>query len=293
MSEATAGIGARRFPKPKNSAGRDLKAAIGVGALLGALVLIAVLVGPLAWYLLVAVALALGTWEVCTRLREGGFVIPRTLMIIMGQAMLWASWPFGTTGLVAAYVTGVLALMVGRLFHHGRNTPPQNYLRDTAVGIFVLTWIPMFGSFAAMLSLIQGNGAAGGFYIITFMLCVVASDIGGYVTGVSFGKHPMAPAVSPKKSWEGFAGSVIFGVVTGSLAVHFLLHHYWWLGALLGLGLVVCATLGDLVESQFKRELAIKDMSTLLPGHGGMMDRIDGMLPSAMVTWLILSFIGS
>lgn len=102
----------------------------------------------------------------------------------------------------------------------------------------------------------------------------------------------MAPAVSPKKSWEGFIGSALFGMVVGALAVAFLLEHHWWLGVLLGLGLVVCATLGDLVESQFKRDLGIKDMSKLLPGHGGMMDRIDGMLPSSMVTWLILSFIG-
>ncbi|QGU07696.1 Phosphatidate cytidylyltransferase [Corynebacterium occultum] len=292
MSEAAAGTGIRRFPKPKHSAGRNLKAAIGVGALLGALVLIAVFVGPVAWYPLVAVAMALATWEVCTRLREGGYVLPRTLMIIMGQAMIWASWPLGTTGLVAAYVIGVLGMMVGRLFHHGRNTPPQNYVRDTAVSIFVLTWIPMFGTFAAMIALIEGNGVAGGFYIVTFMLCVVASDTGGYIAGVSFGSHPMAPAVSPKKSWEGFAGSVGFAMLAGALSVHFLLHQDWWWGTLLGLLLACCATLGDLVESQFKRELGIKDMSNLLPGHGGMMDRIDGMLPAATVTWLILSLIG-
>lgn len=178
MSEASKDSGVKRFPRPKNSAGRDLKAAVGVGVFLGALVLVAVFVGPLAWYPLVAAAIALATWEVCSRLRESGYVVPRTLMIIMGQAMVWLSWPFGTTGLVAAFVTAVLALMIGRLFHHGYKTPPRNYLRDTSVGIFVLTWIPMFGTFAAMLSLIEGNGIAGGFYIVTFMLCVVASDVG-------------------------------------------------------------------------------------------------------------------
>lgn len=278
---------------PRNSAGRDLKAAIGVGAILAALVLVSVFLGPAAWYALVAVASAIATWEVCTRLREGGFVIPRTLMIIMGQCMIWFSWPFGTTGLVAAFVTAVLALMIGRLFHLGRNTPPKNYLRDTSVGVFVLAWIPMFAAFAAMLSLLQGPNVSGNLYIITFMACVVASDTGGYVAGVSFGQHPMAPAVSPKKSWEGFAGSVILAMVAGSLAVALMLDHHWLLGALLGLLLAVCATLGDLVESQFKRELGIKDMSNFLPGHGGMMDRVDGMLPASMVTWLILSFISS
>ena len=102
----------------------------------------------------------------------------------------------------------------------------------------------------------------------------------------------MAPAVSPKKSWEGFAGSVVFGMITGALSIHFLLEREAWVGAIMGLGLVVCASLGDLVESQFKRELGIKDMSNILPGHGGLMDRLDGMLPAAMVTWVAISFLG-
>ena len=289
MSEARLG----HLPKPRNSAGRDLPAAIGVSALLGGLVLLAVWIGPAGWYPLVAAAVAVATWEVVIRLREHSYFIPRLPMMLLGQLMVWASWPFGTTGLVAAFVSAVLFMMFGRLFYHGRSTPPQNYLRDTAVAIFVLTWIPLFASFAAMLSLISSDGVPGSLYIITFMLCVVASDTGGYIAGVMFGSHPMAPAVSPKKSWEGFAGSVIGGSLTGALTVSLLLHQEWWIGILLGVGLVVCATLGDLVESQFKRELGIKDMSGLLPGHGGLMDRLDGMLPSAMVTWLVLSVLGS
>ncbi|QNQ90460.1 phosphatidate cytidylyltransferase [Corynebacterium poyangense] len=305
MKKSTHKLSQQDFLKPRNSAGRNLKAAIGVGVGLGVLVILCILVLPVLWYPLVAAALGLATWEVCTRLRENGYVLPRTLLIIMGQAMIWASWPFGTKGLVAAYVTGVLALMYGRLFHHGPTTAPQNYLRDTTVGIFVLTWIPMFGTFAAMLSRIEVDAASpsqsevifdansGSLYILTFMLCVVASDVGGYAAGILFGKHPMAPAVSPKKSWEGFAGSLVGGVIVGSLTVSVLLEHYWWMGAILGVLMVVCATLGDLVESQFKRELGIKDMSNILPGHGGIMDRLDGMLPAAMVTWLILTIINS
>lgn len=277
------------LPKPKNSAGRDLKSAIGVGALLAGLVIAAALSGYLAWYIFVAVAAVAATWEVTARLREAGYVIPRLLLIGAGQLMVWMSLFYGTSGLVASYVTGVLALMFGRLFHHGRHSAPKNYLRDTSVGIFVLTWIPLFGSFAAMLSLL--DSAVSGAYIITFILCVVASDVGGFAAGVMFGSHPMAPAVSPKKSWEGFAGSIIFGMITGALAVHFLLHYEWALGVVLGVVLVICATLGDLVESQFKRELGLKDMSAMLPGHGGLMDRLDGMLPAAMVTWLLLGVV--
>ncbi|MGO3067554.1 phosphatidate cytidylyltransferase [Corynebacterium casei] len=278
----------RTVPKPKNSAGRNLPVAIGVGVGLGALVVFAVWAGQLAWYIVVAVAVGVAMWEVLTRLREHSYHLPRTLMIIGGQAMLWSSWPFETNGLIAVYVVAVLALMFGRLFHNGRHRPPINYLHDMSVGIFVLTWIPMFGSFAAMLSTTSQGGAS----IIVFMLCVVASDTGGYVAGVMFGSHPMAPAVSPKKSWEGFVGSIIFGMVTGALSIHFLLEREAWVGAVMGLGLVVCASLGDLVESQFKRELGIKDMSNILPGHGGLMDRLDGMLPAAMVTWVAISFLG-
>ncbi|WP_293768379.1 phosphatidate cytidylyltransferase [uncultured Corynebacterium sp.] len=281
----------RHLPKPKNSAGRNLPAAIGVGVGLGALVVFAVWAGPLAWYLVVAGAVGVAMWEVLTRLREHTYFVPRTLLIVLGQLMVWVSWPYGAPGLVSVYVVAVLSLMFGRLFHNGRHRPPINYLRDMSVGIFVLTWIPLFGSFAAMLSHAQTPFASGAASIITFMLCVVASDTGGYIAGVMFGSHPMAPAVSPKKSWEGFAGSIIFGMVTGALTFIFLLHHHWWVGALMGLMLVFCATLGDLVESQFKRELGIKDMSQILPGHGGLMDRLDGMLPAAMVTWVAMNIL--
>ena len=145
----------RRLPQPKNGAGRDLPAAIGVGVGLGALVVLAVWAGPLAWYAVVALAVGVAMWEVLSRLREHSYYIPRTLLIILGQAMVWVSWPLGAPGLVAVYVTAVLALMFGRLFHNGRHRPPINYLRDMSVGIFVLTWIPLFATFAAMLSLLS------------------------------------------------------------------------------------------------------------------------------------------
>ncbi|MCP1386621.1 phosphatidate cytidylyltransferase [Corynebacterium sp. TA-R-1] len=278
-----------KAPKPKNKAGRDLPAAITTGVVLGALVIGAVYIGPTAWYPLVAVAVALAMWEVLTRLREAGYQQPRTLLIILGQIMLWASSIYASGGLVGAYALAVLFLMFWRLFHNGRGQKPENYLRDTAVGIFVLTWIPLFGSFAAMISLIDEGGIPGSRFILAFMLCVVASDVGGYVAGVMFGSHPMAPAVSPNKSWEGFAGSIVFGVITGMLVVHYLIHGPWWMGIIMGVALVVCATMGDLVESQFKRELGIKDMSNLLPGHGGLMDRLDGMLPAAAATYALLN----
>ena len=308
------------IPKPKNSAGRDLKAAIPVGIGLFTIVLLAIFVIPFGWYPLVALAILLGQWEVITRVTEAGYVVQRWCLLFGGQLMLWLSWPFGTTGLVSGFVAAVLLLMFSRLFYAGpaaeqRHPQPQqsldsgasaqpgqsekqgkqgpkNYMRDTSMGVFILTWIPLFGSFAAMMSLLRGHDdVPGSMFIITFMLCVIASDTGGYIAGVMFGSHPMAPTVSPKKSWEGFAGSTISSAVVGALMVGNLLYYDWWWGVLLGFGLAVCATLGDLLESQFKRELGIKDMSNMVPGHGGVMDRLDGMLPSAMVTWLVLSVI--
>lgn len=283
----------KRRLRPRNSAGRNLPAAIATGVILGVVVIFAMLIKPELWYPLVAIAIGVATWEVSSRLRENGAIISRWMLILTGQLMVWASYFFSTNGLVAVFVAAAMAIMVSRLFHHGTHTPPRNWLKDSAVSIMVLTWIPMFGTFAAMISQLENEGVVNNYYILTFIGCVVASDVGGYVFGVLFGTHPMAPAVSPKKSWEGLAGSLLLGVTVGIICVHFLLRNYWWFGIPLGVGLVVCATLGDLVESQFKRQLGIKDMAQTLPGHGGVMDRIDGLLPSAMVTWVILGIISN
>ena len=275
------------IPKPKNSAGRDLKVAIPVGIGLFTIVLLAIFVIPFGWYPLVALAIFSGQWEVITRVTEAGYVVQRWCLLFGGQLMLWLSWPFGTTGLVSGFVAATdpgTPAQPSQPEEQGKpeRQGPKNYVRDTSMGVFILTWIPLFGSFAAMMSLLRGHDdVPGSMFIITFMLCVIASDTGGYIAGVMFGSHPMAPTVSPKKSWEGFAGSTISSAVVGALMVSNLLYYDWWWGILLGFGL----------ESQFKRELGIKDMSGMIPGHGGVMDRLDGMLPSAMVTWLVLSVI--
>jgi phosphatidate cytidylyltransferase len=164
---------------------------------------------------------------------------------------------------------------------------PGTYLRDISTTVFLATWVPLFASFGALL--IYPHDGAG--RVFCLMLGVTFSDIGGYTAGVLFGKHPMVPAISPKKSWEGLAGSLLFGITASVLAVAFLLHRPAWVGVPLGLMLVVTGTLGDLVESQVKRDLGIKDMGTLLPGHGGLMDRLDSLLPSAVATWIVLTLL--
>ncbi|MCA1008774.1 phosphatidate cytidylyltransferase [Rhodococcus hoagii] len=270
---------------PASKAGRNLPAAIAVGGGLGVALILILAYAPLVWIGVVAVAMAVATWEVAKRLREADIHVPLIPLLLGGQAVIWLSWPYGTTGVLGAFAGTVLVTMVWRLFDRGLAATPRNFLRDTAVAVFVAAWIPLLASFATLMVL-QDDGAAR---VLCLMIVVVCSDVGGYVAGVFFGKHPMVPAISPKKSWEGFAGSLVFCVIGGVLTVTFILDANPLVGALLGVALVFTATLGDLIESQVKRELGIKDMGTLLPGHGGIMDRLDSLLPSAFVTWLVLT----
>lgn len=268
-------------------AGRNLPAAIAVGATLGFSVIAILVFVPRAWVAVVAVAMAIATHEVVRRLHEGGYAIPVIPLLVGGQAMVWLTWPFGTAGALGAFGGTVVLCLIWRLLSGGLKDAPVNYLRDVSATIFLATWIPLFGAFGVLLVYPDD----GGWRVLCLMLGVVFSDIGGYTAGVLFGKHPMAPAVSPKKSWEGLAGSLIFGTTASVLAVVFLLDKPWWIGVPLGIMLVITGTLGDLVESQVKRDLGIKDMGALLPGHGGLMDRLDSVLPSAVATWIVLTLL--
>ncbi len=270
-------------------AGRNLPAAIAVSLLLAGTVIPTLIFAPRGWLLILAVAMPVATHEVVKRLREAGFVIPLIPLLVGGQAMIWLTWPFGPAGALGAYGGTVLVCLIWRLLSQGLDSQPVNYLRDVAVTVFLATWIPLFGAFGALL--VHPDPREGASRVFALMLSVAFSDIGGYAAGALFGKHRMVPAISPKKSWEGLAGSLLCGTAAAVFAVTFIMHKPWWVGVPLGIMLVITATLGDLVESQFKRDLGIKDMGTLLPGHGGLMDRIDGALPSAVATWIVLSLL--
>ena len=274
-------------PKKTSRAGRNLPAAIGVGAALGALAIGILLFAERGWLVVLAVAIPIATVEVARRLGEAGYVIPIVPLLIGGQAMIWLTWPYGPAGVLGGFGGTVVVCMIWRLVGQGLSQQPVNYLRDISATVLLATWIPLFASFSALL-IFQVDG---GRRVFALIVTVVFGDIGGYAAGVLFGKHLMAPAISPKKSWEGLGGSLLFGITASVLAVSFLLHKPVWVGVPLGLLLVITGTLGDLVESQVKRELGIKDMGTLLPGHGGMMDRIDGMLPSAVAGWIVLTLL--
>jgi phosphatidate cytidylyltransferase len=125
--------------------------------------------------------------------------------------------------------------------------------------------------------------------VLLFILLAVANDVGGYVAGVLFGRHPLAPSVSPKKSWEGLAGSFVLATAVGVVGAVVGLGASPLLGVALGVLAPLTATIGDLAESMIKRDLELKDMGSLLPGHGGILDRLDSMLLTAPFVYVLLA----
>jgi len=194
--------------------------------------------------------------------------------------MLVAAFTAGGQALAVCFLLTAVGVVVWRTAEG-----PVDALRDVAGGIFAAAYLPLLAGFA-MLLLAEPDGELR---VLTFVLVTIASDIGGYAAGVLTGRHPMAPSVSPKKSWEGFAGSVTACMIVATLLLAFTFHAPWWSGLVFGASLAVSATIGDLGESLIKRDLGIKDMGNLLPGHGGLMDRLDSLLPSAAVAYLLLS----
>jgi phosphatidate cytidylyltransferase len=275
--------------KSYGRAGRNLPQAIGLGVGLGAYVVLSLLYFQPAFVVLVAVALALASIELYSALRKqemtaaivpivGGCVAIPIGSYLAGQET--TSLEFSTTSvLLASLALTVFATLVWRM-----PKGADGYVKDAAASLLVVGYVPLLGSFAALM-LAEDHGAAR---LVTFMLVVTMSDTGGLIAGVLFGKHPMAPMISPKKSWEGFAGSMLFGVAAGTLMAMFVLDVPFWVGIIIGATLVAVGTAGDLIESLIKRDIGIKDMSSFLPGHGGVMDRLDSLLVAAPVAWLIM-----
>jgi len=262
-------------------AGRDLPAAIAVGVGLALLVVVP-LYSPYRWgfVVVVAAAVVLGVHELVAALRRLGARPPRTPLLAGGVAMVALAYAHGPDGLVLALLLTVLACLAWRLAD-----PAEGYLRDVAASGLAATYVPFLAGFAALLAV----PADGPRRVTAFIAVVVCSDVGGYAAGVLFGRHPMAPSVSPKKSWEGFAGSLTACAVAGAVLFPTLFGASPLLGVVYGLAVVAAATLGDLGESMVKRDIGIKDMGTLLPGHGGIMDRLDSLLPTAPVAYVLLA----
>ncbi|MFF4388466.1 MULTISPECIES: phosphatidate cytidylyltransferase [unclassified Streptomyces] len=274
-------------PPPKKRAGRDLRAAIGVGVGLGAVIFASLLIVKAVFVGVVVVAVVVGLWELTSRLQEQkGIKAPLVPLAVGGAAMVIAGYVRGAEGAWVAMALTVLAVLVWRM-----TEPPEDYLKDVTAGAFAAFYVPFLATFVAML-LTADDGAER---VITFLLLTVVSDTGAYAVGWRFGKTKLAPRISPGKTREGLFGAVAFAMAAGALCMEFLIEGgSWWQGLLLGLAVAVSATLGDLGESMIKRDLGIKDMGTLLPGHGGIMDRLDSLLPTAPVVWLLLAaFVGT
>ncbi|WP_199547439.1 phosphatidate cytidylyltransferase [Streptomyces sp. N35] len=274
-------------PKQKKRAGRDLRAAIGVGVGLGAVIIASLFIVKAVFIGVIAIAVVVGLWELTARLQERKQIkAPLVPLAVGGAAMVVAGYVRGAEGAWVAMALTALAVLVWRM-----TEPPEGYLKDVTAGVFAAFYVPFLATFVALM-LTADDGPQR---VLTFLLLTVVSDTGAYAVGWRFGKHKLAPRISPGKTREGLLGAVSFAMVAGALCMQFLIDDgTWWQGLLLGLAVAASATLGDLGESMIKRDLGIKDMGTLLPGHGGIMDRLDSLLPTAPVVWLLfVVFVGT
>lgn len=274
--------------------GRNLPAAIGTGVILVAAIIVTLSFPVLngGFVLLVALALSLATVEVGNALGRRGMRTQRRL-IILGTVlavvvpyavrlsrMAGVDWALHPAGIVFTIIGFTVVLALGLRMRQGA----QDYVRDAAASLFTIAYVPLLGSFVTLM-LAGEHGAAR---VTAFILIVSGSDTGGYIAGVLFGKHKMAPVISPKKTWEGLAGSFVLACLVAIFFAASVFGLAWWVGIVWGLVITAAAVVGDLIESMIKRDVGLKDMSSFLPGHGGVMDRLDSMLVSAPWAWLCM-----
>jgi phosphatidate cytidylyltransferase len=266
--------------RKRTRTGRNLPLAAAIGLVLGGLALVTLFTVKATFLAYVGFIVAVGLWELRQALADRGISLPLIPIAAGGAAMFTLAYWYGAQPALAALAGTVLVLMAWRL-----PGGPKGYLRDLTASVFTLAYVPLLGVFVPlMLSRPDGPRRT-----LIFLLLAVCSDVGGYFAGIFTGRHPMAPGISPKKTWEGFGGSVAACLAAGAITMPLLLHAHVWQGLVLGAAAVAAATLGDLVESMIKRDLEIKDMGRVFPGHGGAMDRLDSLVFVAPVAWLLLA----
>jgi len=263
-------------------AGRKLGPSIVVSLSLIALVWFALAYLREVFAVVVAVAVLLGIREIVRAFSARGIYISVVSLAVGALALTYATWNGGAAGLAIATAIAIPLLLI-QLLTKG----PDGFVQSATATTFSLLYLPFLGGFLILLA----KPSTGLERVMTFVVLVGCNDTFGYVVGVLFGKHPLVPVISPKKSWEGLIGSIVFTVIGGSLAFKYIMTMHWWIGAVVGLMIVFTATCGDLIESAMKRDLQLKDMGTLLPGHGGILDRLDSVLISAPALWLALELV--
>jgi phosphatidate cytidylyltransferase len=263
-------------------AGRKLLPSIVVGLSLVALIWLTLAYIPFTFTVLVVIAISLGIREITRAFAVAGIRISDTALIAATIGLVYATWFDGTEGLVLATAIALPVLLILRL-----RKGPHEFVKSATATTFTLAYLPFLAGFLILLAR-PDDGLAR---IMTFVILVGCNDTFGYLVGVLTGRHPLVPSISPKKSWEGLVGSIIFTSIGGALSFHYILDLQWWIGALVALMIVFTATSGDLIESAMKRDLSLKDMGSLLPGHGGMLDRLDSVLISAPALYLALELV--
>ena len=263
-------------------AGRKLLPSIAVSISLVALIWFALAYQRAIFALVVTIAVVLGIRELNKAFNAVDIQIPLWSLTTAAVGLCAATWFGGISGLAVATAIAFPCLLV-LLLPRGS----ENFVKTASASALALVYLPFLAGFLILLAR-PSNGLER---VMTFVVLVGCNDTFAYLTGVLFGKHPLAPKISPKKTIEGLLGSLVFTIAGGAIAFHYIMGAEWWLGAVAGLLTVFTATSGDLIESALKRDMAIKDMGNLLPGHGGIMDRLDSVLFAAPALWLALEIV--
>ena len=266
--------------KDYGRAGRNLPAAIGMGLLIGGVVLASLIFLPISFLFIVLVGIVAAMWELANALSRSGSLVSRVPTMVSAACMVVATFIGGREALWVTFAASAGAVMLFTMVERRKNA-----VKDVSLSLFALTYVGLMACFIVYI-LTQPDG---NYFVIIFLSAVVASDTGGYVFGVLWGKHPIAPRISPKKSWEGYLGSTVFAAVVATILAVTVVGAPFWTGLVIGAVIPAFATLGDFSESMIKRDLELKDMGTLLPGHGGVMDRLDSILPTAPVALVLFS----
>lgn len=271
--------------KPRIKPGRNLPAAIVSAVVLAVLVLVSLFTIKWLFGVVAIVALLVAVHEFVKVLESKGIHVARTPVYLATAVIPSVAYIWGFEAQLATTGIAILSVMIWRL-----RKGSEGFVADISVSVMLVVYLPFMAAFL-MLTLAADNGP---WRVLVFVLLTVSNDIGGYVVGIFIGKHPMAPQISPKKSWEGLAGSIALQSIVGILAFMYIFDAPWWQGLIAGLVMTIGATGGDFIESAIKRDLDVKDMGTTVPGHGGIMDRLDSLIPNAFVSWVLFSiFLGS